>query len=308
MLYRAISTGYAIPLTNFNATIHSIFRTAVNLKPANNDLLFTLVGARAADLPQSIRLNAPDDLCFVQLNTGDKVFCRASTLIFENSTLEVGFSQSKRWLCNLSTLRADLSKRVVSEAWKYVWKLLNEQQKRMGAEIVAEALLHPETFTQSSVCSRMGKAIHTLIEAGRSYQVDILSALTRIIGLGCGLTPSGDDFLVGYLAGLWCAVRDFVERRRFVSQLGQAVIHLSKRTNEISRTYLHHAAYGQVSSHLNNLAEVISKPESSGYILAATESAMHSGHTSGMDAVTGLLFGLSTWDGEEVLAPTTSPR
>jgi hypothetical protein len=302
MRLTAISTGYAIPNVDFNATIHSVFRTAVNLRPANNDILLTLVVAGEADLPQGIRLDSPDDFSFEQLSAGRQVFCRDKTLIFENSTLVVEFHQSRRWQCNLPALGTYLANPAVAEAWKCVWKSLNECQVRLGAKMVAQDLLHPDRIALSAITRRMGEAIRNLIAATRSYQLDDLPALTRLIGLGTGLTPCGDDFLVGYLAGLWCTIRDFVERRQFLSKLGQEVIQLSGRTNDISRTYLQHAAFGQVSSRLDGLARAISSPESPGQLQMITESAMQSGHTSGMDAVTGLLFGLATWEGETILA------
>jgi hypothetical protein len=302
MRLTAISAGYAIPYIDFDATIHSVFRTAVNLRPANKDLLFTLVVASEADLPQGIRLDSPDDFSFEQLSPGRDVFSRDNTLIFENSALAVELYQSKRWQCDLPALGTDLTNPAVAGAWKCVWQSLNECQVRLGAEIVAQALLHSDGIVQSAISRRLGEAIRTLIEATRSFQLNDLSVLTRLIGLGTGLTPCGDDFLVGYLAGLWCTVRDFVERRQFVSKLGQAVIYLSGRTNDISRTYLHHASYGQVSSRLDTLARAISRPESPGKLLPIAESAKQSGHTSAMDAVTGLLLGLATWEGETILA------
>jgi hypothetical protein len=123
-----------------------------------------------------------------------------------------------------------------------------------------------------------------------------------LIGLGPGLTPSGDDLLVGYLAGLWCTVRDQGKRAQFISSLGKTVIRLSRQTNDISRTYLYHAVRGQVSSQLANLAEAISYAENPERLLAIAESAMRVGHTSGMDAVTGLLVGLTAWDGNDLLS------
>ncbi len=92
------------------------------------------------------------------------------------------------------------------------------------------------------------------------------------------------------------------ERSQFVSKLGQVVIHLSGQTNDISRTYLYHAAHGQVSSRLETLARAISRPENPEQLLPVAKSAMRSGHTSGMDAVTGLLLGLAAWEGETIQA------
>jgi hypothetical protein len=298
----AISTGYAIPYIDFDATIHSVFRTAINLRPADKDLLLTLVVRNEADLPQGIRLDTPDDFSFEQLSAGKDVFCRDHTLIFENSSLVVEFSQVRRWQCNLPALGTDFSNPAVMDAWKYVWQYLNERQVRLGADINAQALLNTDGITHSAIFRRVGEAIRLLIEATRNFQLDDSSKFTQLIGLGTGLTPFGDDILVGYLAGLWCTVRDFVERRQLVSQLSQEVIRLLGRTNDISRTYLYHATCGQVSSRLDTLARAISRPENPGQLLPVVESVMQSGHTSGMDAVTGLLFGLAAWEGETILA------
>jgi hypothetical protein len=60
--------------------------------------------------------------------------------------------------------------------------------------------------------------------------------------------------------------------------------------------------FGQVSSRLDTLARAISRPESSGQLLAAAESVMQSGHTSGIEAVMGLLLGLAAWEWETILA------
>jgi hypothetical protein len=302
MRLTALSTGYAIPYTDFDATIHSVFRTAVNLRPANGDLLLTLVAAGEADLPQGICLDTPAGFSFEQLNPGSDVFCRERSLVFENSALVVDFCHARRWQCDLPAMRIDMTGPGVMEAWKSVWQALNERQVRLGAEIVAQALLHSNGMVQSAISQRAREAIRDLMDATCRYQLDDLSILTQLIGLGTGLTPCGDDFVVGYLAGLWCTVRGFVERRHWVSKLGETVIHLSEQTNDISRTYLYHAAYGQVSSRLDALAGAISRPENPVQLLQVAESAMQSGHTSGMDTVTGLLFGFAAWAGETALA------
>ena len=298
----ALSTGYAIPDTDFDATIHSVFRTAVNLRPANSNLLLTLVAAGEADLPQGIRLDTPADFSFSYLSVGRHVFCRDGIIVSDGSDIVVEINHARRWQCDLPALNTDLSSPAVGDAWYYAWHSLNEHQVRLGAEFVADALLHPDGLAQTAISRRAGEVIRALKNATQRYQSEDLSVLTRLIGLGTGLTPCGDDFLVGYLAGLWCTVRDSIRRRQFISELGQAVIHLSGHTNDISRTYLYHAAHGQVTSRLDALAGAISKPEMPEQIQPVLESATRSGHTSGMDVVTGLLFGLAAWEGVKSLA------
>ena len=54
---------------------------------------------------------------------------------------------------------------------------------------------------------------------------------------------------------------------------------------------------------LADLAEEICRGENSDRLFAVAQSAMQVGHTSGMDAVTGLLVGLVAW---EVQSPVIS--
>ena len=116
--------------------------------------------------------------------------------------------EAKRWKCDLPALGADMANQTVAAAWKCVWQFLNERHKRLEAEIVAEALFRSDETAQSAISRRAGEAIYALLDATRRYNLDHTSMLNTLIGLGSGLTPSGDDLLVGYLAGLWCTVQD----------------------------------------------------------------------------------------------------
>jgi len=289
MFLKAISIGDAVPHADFDAAVHSVFRSAVNLSPAKESNLLTLVTSSEADLPQGIRVDTPEDFSFESgaLRAGEPAACRDELLRF--GPLTIGLRGARRWKCDLPSLQADLTDPSVATAWQSVWDALNARQVQLNAEIIAQDLL------RSDATIRAGAAMRGLLDATRRTDPAAPASVRPLIGLGSGLTPSGDDLLVGYLAGLWCAVRNSRERTQFVTGLGETVIRLSHLTNAISRTYLTHAARGQVSSRLADLAEAICRGENSDRLLTAAESAMQVGHTSGMDAVTGLLIGLVVW-------------
>jgi len=289
MFLKAISIGDAVPHADFDAAVHSVFRSAVNLSPAKESNLLTLVTSSEADLPQGIRVDTPEDFSFESgaLRAGEPAACRDELLRF--GPLTIGLRGARRWKCDLPSLQADLTDPSVATAWQSVWDALNARQVQLNAEIIAEDLF------RSDETIRAGAAMRGLLDATRRTDPAAPASVRPLIGLGSGLTPSGDDLLVGYLAGLWCAVRNSRERTQFVTGLGETVIRLSHLTNAISRTYLTHAARGQVSSRLADLAEAICRGENSDRLLTAAESAMQVGHTSGMDAVTGLLIGLVVW-------------
>ena len=83
----------------------------------------------------------------------------------------------------------------------------------------------------------------------------------RLVGLGAGGTPAGDDVLVGYLAGLWTSVKGDRPRAGFAAGLADLVGDLGERTNDISRVYLEAAAEGEVSERLADVVRSIAEGE-----------------------------------------------
>ncbi len=299
----ALSIGETIPQANFDAVVHSVFRSAVNLRVNGADTLLTLTASDQPDLPQGIRLDTPSAFSFETLRPNEPAARRSGTLRLASLTIDL--RSASLWTCDLPALRTDLTHPPVTLAWRSVWRALNARQRQTNAEIVAETLLHGAHNPQAphAPLPRIAAdALRRLLAAARQLDPAAAApALTALMGLGGGLTPSGDDLLVGFLAGLWCTLADDPQRRAFVLQLGETVIALSPRTNDISRTYLIHAARGKVSSRLKDLAGSLSRGEESQRLLQTAEAAMQTGHTSGMDAVTGLLAGLSVWTNEALL-------
>jgi hypothetical protein len=133
-----------------------------------------------------------------------------------------------------------------------------------------------------------------LLRATRRFAADeAVSLASELIGLGPGLTPSGDDFLVGYLAGLRCSDPT---HRDFVQALGEGISRLSGNTTLVSRCYLAQAVQGRVSSVLMKLAQSMSGESHT--IGQAARSALNVGSTSGPASVLGLLLGVQAWSND----------
>ena len=296
MYLRAISIGYAVPDESFDALVHSVFQSSINLRLNRINRLLTLTTSSEDNLPQGIRLDAPIGFSFEKFQTGESAVCRDGILHIENSSLTIQLHGARRYKCDLPALVVDTSSAGVSTAWSFVWEALNKRQRLSKSEIIAKEIFDLSKSAQAGVSRKTGEAMRDLVDATRRYELTDITAVRALIGLGPGLTPSGDDLLVGYMAGLWSTVRDRNERVQFISDLGKRIIRLSRMTDDISRTYLHHAVRGQVSSRLANLAEAISYGEDSERLLDIAETAMSVGHTSGMDTVTGLLVGLTAWE------------
>lgn len=300
MYVAAISIGYAVPDSDFNASVHSAFQSALNLRVKEEIGLLTLITSRDGDHPQGIRLDTPKDFSFEQFQTGEPVLCKDGILHFESNSLTVRLSGAQRWKCDLPTLEFDPTNPAVSAAWSFVWDVLNKRLRHHQAVIIAEELFRSTDSTQAGVPRKVRAAMRGLIAATRQYELTDTSFVDSLIGLGPGLTPSGDDLLVGYMAGLWCTIKNHSERAQFISSLAETIIQLSHKTNDISRTYLYHAVGGQVSSRLADLASSICRGDDPGILREIADTAMSVGHTSGMEVVTGLLMGLTAWEGNHL--------
>ncbi|HEV3396718.1 MAG TPA: DUF2877 domain-containing protein [Xanthobacteraceae bacterium] len=108
--------------------------------------------------------------------------------------------------------------------------------------------------------------------------------VSGLVGLGPGLTPSGDDFLIGALAAL-----DAVRQTKTHAALGEAVAAAAPaRTSPLSASFLRAAAAGHAGENLHALVAAVV----GGHLDAAAAAAGRIGHTSGWDTLAGVALTL----------------
>ncbi|HUG35162.1 MAG TPA: DUF2877 domain-containing protein [Anaerolineales bacterium] len=291
MQLHAASIGEAVPRENFDAVIQSVFESAVNLRLAGEDRLITLLISESYELPQGIRVtdkNFPLQSLIVDLHAAS----RGGILRFESSPLTVDLRGAPIWKCPIPELGADMGSPPVQKAWSIAWELLNLQQGLRKTDILADDLF--QINTGSSLSRRMSKPVMGLVASTEQFDTDnAIRAAEKMIGLGPGVTPSGDDILIGFLAGLWSTAGQDQRQSLFIRSFGAELVQRARQTSEISRTYIFHAAQGQFSSSLSHLVESITAGDE---VEEAAQTAMRVGHSSGMDSVTGLLIGLCVWN------------
>jgi hypothetical protein len=112
------------------------------------------------------------------------------------------------------------------------------------------------------------------------------SSAVALIGLGIGLTPSGDDFLVGLLAGLEAS--DHPMRGALAAAIARQA---RGRTTEFSAALLEHACRGEFSQRLHDVLIAIAAGDVAA-LRHAIARAMAYGATSGADTLAGLFCAL----------------
>lgn len=112
------------------------------------------------------------------------------------------------------------------------------------------------------------------------------TALAEVIGLGPGLTPSGDDVLIGALLALSALGRDDLRDVLWAACSGAL-----DRTGDISRVHLEAAARGYGAAVLHDAIHAVISG-ATGQIESALAAVSAIGHTSGRDGMAGALIAL----------------
>ena len=120
--------------------------------------------------------------------------------------------------------------------------LLPEGVRQLRNALYGEGVPH-SAFTLPGLPTGPGGPLAALRGAVRRADLDAaLRTAARLIGLGPGLTPAGDDVMAGTMAGLVLLGHPAAER------FAAGVYSLAAgRTTELSRALLRHAAAGRVS-------------------------------------------------------------
>ncbi len=125
----------------------------------------------------------------------------------------------------------------------------------------------------------------------RSASEAIDQAVAGLVGLGPGLTPSGDDLLGGMLVALR-AMQNTASLFSVDTLAGCVTRHAAAETTRISAAMLEQSAqgYGSAAQHrlLRCLLEVHARPDT----VNAALDLIRTGHTSGWDALAGILLGV----------------
>jgi hypothetical protein len=230
--------------------VHSVFAGAANLSfgPA----WWTLLAADRPDQPSGIRL-APDTPHLSPMRPGSPVHVRAGHLRAGDAVID----------CRVAT-------RWAPGAWPAAAAGLEARLRQLELAATRRAWAGAAAMAQA-VCDALDDDDTALAAIAR-----------RVVGRGPGLTPSGDDVIVGLLTAL--GMHRIADRER----LAHAVAPALPTTTALSRHLVEEAALGLPGRALHELGAAL---RSGANFEGAIRRALDTGATSGADAAVGLIAG-----------------
>lgn len=243
--------------------VHSIFNKVINIK--FNDKIYSLMAKDVFLSPYSILVNCKD---------------------FSDFKIKIGSIV----ILNNKFLKFDLEKIYLVEAIEYDLSIKNNL-------MVNEYILKNRSFLNDFINSKIIK--NTEFEKNMSYYLnkvyyslkekrleELENYSKKLIGFGLGLTPTGDDVLVG----LYLVLSNYNFGDKVLRKFGEIFEKNKKFTTEISGQMLKNSIKGYYREPLIELINNIDKK----YILIEDlKDILSIGYSSGFDLLRGISLGLN---------------
>lgn len=274
-------------------TVHSVHATVANIQVG--EALITISDPSVAPLPNGIGVRRPVDFRGLGIAPGLAVVLTRNEIRVPSIGLVVSLAGASGWSPRLTPL--DLG---AADRWRTRTAIVRSMaaaasRRRPGARDGIGG--HLEAGDDATVGRLSRAAIERLDLLCAALRESDIAAATNaavaLVGLGPGLTPSGDDALVGLSAAFAALGKWKTPEATFVES---AAIVAATRTTLVGATFLRHAAAGEFSLGLHSLVDALLGADPSG-APGAIERTVGFGATSGVDTLTGLLDGLDVLTG-----------
>lgn len=253
----------------WSGQVHSVFHNSCNIRLSSGPLV-CLHRFDFGILPHSLYVPGLDTHAF---QPGQLVQATPEGLMVDG-TLAFG------WADHVEVVDTKIQPGALPRTWSDEWQTFSQlQQTQQNTPDMMEKVY-------TSLTHHLGQLIPAIFAKD---QETVAQHCYACVGLGQGLTPSGDDMLLGVLAALHRYAPAYVPLLR------RAIHPLLNRTNEISASYLELAMQGYVATPVQDVLHHL------GQNWAAPKRILLSvGHSSGSDILYGILTAVKEmWDKEK---------
>ncbi len=245
-----------------DGSVHSVYRSTVNFTIGGK--LFSLQDSKAECTPISFVLNEKESL----------PLCRVGeSTLWDGTRVKIGdttFVGAKKTKC-------------------FEGKLPNASHPAFSP-VFALPECHGVFGGDHRIAGEAAGIIkRTQLAIARQEWENAADAMENMIGLGCGLTPSGDDWLTGTMAFLHFSETIDDSCAQLLEALRLAILPRLSKTNDISARFLELACKGLFSAPICALFSAWQEEKEAAFAEAVAR-ILRLGHSSGADVLNGIRF------------------
>jgi hypothetical protein len=237
--------------------------------------------------PSAIKLDIAEDqkLCSIGFKTGIKAVINKDEIKMPEACISIKLTGVKVWDSSPLFLRSKISEEILNKNIEKIRVLTLKYGQIEGIASILDGdkvANHYKDFIINSV-KRLAKGISDF-----DYK-EITEASKRLIGLGPGLTPAADDFLLGILASLYYMGYYFGNHLENLKKIAGFMIYdLPGRTTFISEIMLRNGTKARFSEPIRDLMLAVIHNTS---VQDECVNLLSIGGTSGSDCAAGIVFG-----------------
>lgn len=253
--------------------VHSIYSSVINISFQDSSKIFSIAVSNVIQSPYMMRT---DDIKSF-MNLTNLIEVGETVNLIKTNQLRIGlfiidWSVSSTW---------DKKLQIKSVNTEYINHRMNELNKYFenieGNNQLVNALFDKKLEKNNFFQQEYEKIIADLNDSVTAQK------MYKIIGLGIGLTPSGDDFFLGCFSVLYVHKKSLAEEIMDSSYF--SLDNISSRTTQVGFNMIMHSFKGKVNNELYNLIMLDELSEKS------IKNLQKIGSTSGEDMLAGVYFG-----------------
>lgn len=288
LLAKSVASDLNDTLTSktVDGIVHSVFSQACNIQLDKNSLI-TLISPMLPNYPAAIKLDIAEDqkLYSIGFKVGIKAIVNKDEIKMPEVCISIKIASAKVWDSSPLFFRSTVSEEILNKNIEKIRELTLKYGEMEGIASILdgdEVDNNYKNFIINSV-KRLARGISDF-----DYK-EITEASKRLIGLGPGLTPAADDFLLGILASLYYIGYYFGNHLENLKKMAGFVIYdLPGRTTFISEIMLRNGIKARFSEPIRDLMLAVTNSNS---INDECVNLLNIGGTSGSDCAAGIVFG-----------------
>lgn len=272
-------------VTSLSGSVIGVTSGGIFMRAGADQIVF--ISRLAYRSPLTITLD-PDKSALQLLEVGMAVEFTPERLFFPQPSLTILVDSGVRWAAPLPAVdlvdrSGGISERLRSLACG-VW----QQKGDLGLSVLLPGLLQlPNSEkTEHSLVEERVMAVHSRLRGGSFSSLE--NALLSLLGLGRGLTPSGDDLLVGFLLALnrW---PEALQPHFDVGGLNRQIAAMAyQATTHLSANLIACAAAGAADERLLDGLDYVVTGQGNADLITVQLAEM--GSSSGADSLVGIMF------------------
>jgi hypothetical protein len=269
----------------FRGEVDGVFSRALNLL-AEDGRLFSVTMPALGNAPNRVLVQLPlaTDFSSWDVKSGTAFCCIGASLLC------VGDQAMDLTGCTIWREAEPCGHRDLRQIRRNLAVLQRHVILQSPPEGLGRLLLGPPPETEWTL-TQADRACNALFQAlPRTDPQGLVRACSGMVGLGPGLTPSGDDFLTGIMLGLYWGARAAASAADFLRQLEWApVLDLARnQTNRISFAQIEYASQGRCNEAVTDLLRALCGYAGEDLIISDIDKVLAIGSTSGCDILAGI--------------------